>query len=1029
MPEQTANILPVTGPPTAETTAPAPPLNKPESGQIYNAKIGKSREIPPFEEALKTKIAKESEDSETLEDLSQDNKTREQATSLYSAIGAKLVPQISEVIKEMKRLGLEKDILFTPELELISYGVKTDLWGTTQRRDNPQIENERYAEDPENPLNKVSVDPEGNVSIELFGSQTTDITKLQELLTNTYKSIRGLKGLPLLSENPDLRSWVEHQAVSRGVLQAKKDQLDIPTFSLEDAEFVKAYTNGVDAKQFSSPVELWQTKEGRRIIVKKVPEQAEHTLPHEVLESEIMIMMGIPTPETTIQILDGHPVLAVGFLEGYKEEANPFELTEKYHTNRVLQRGLLVDLWLNQYNRRPHNLMMKDGKIEFIDHGAAAFSRATGGFKGFSEEITTTNIWDMLHTIPDDNPSGDVPVNEAYSQIIEVLGGPERGQIVIHNPDFLRTETSRLEKITDDQIRTAVEKAGYPSGESSMPIIESMLTRAQAESRRLQALLSTPFEQWDPKLQQKGYLLPNGSLSPKFLRDLRWSEEAGQTFQDMIDAGGISEYMIQTLIKRKENLVKFVHESLKSSEIPIAKVEEVARSAGEIVRNFYQSGTTEAYKSERQVVTEADKQSEDLIRKKLLELYPASFYGEEGGGEALLEGDQWVVDPLDGTENMEGYPPTIGISIAMMRNGEPILGVIYDPIHDVMYSAKKGEGLRVNGAEARVSTVEDPTKARVGFDFSSDMTTRAETLGYLDKVMTDKGARTGKLIGAPVLSMAAIASGRLELFFRPVTKLPDLAAGVCLVREAGGRVVDFEGEEWKVGAKGVIAGSPRMIEEFASSFQTSEKQTESLLERPEKPSTEEVINDPSLLRWKAVLPRIRAEQARGKTIVITNGHFALAHPGHSISLEQARKVGIQSRSDGKNEGVVLLAIINADHQTEAKDPIKAAAGTEDERALTILDNRHSDIVLISDAPEGDSSLTTDFQRLADSGLIDSNVIYVKGGDYGIEQSVPPEAQIITNNGGNFVVVNRVGNFSTSNQVEKMLAKARDLGKI
>lgn len=1029
MPEQTASILPATGSPTAETTASAPPLNKPENGQAYNAKIGKSREIPPFEQVLKTKITKESGDSETLEDLSQSNETQEQAISLYSSIDTTLVPQIADVIKEMKRLGLEKDMLFTPELELISYGIKTDLWGTTQRKDNPQIENEKYVEDPENPLNRISLNPEGNISIKLFGNQTVDTTKLGEILTNTYRAIKELRELPLLSGNSDLRSWVEHQAVSRGILQAK-DQPDSPTFSLEDAGFVKAYTNGVDAMQLSSPVELWQTKEGRRIIVKRVSEQAEHTLPHEVLESEIMRMMGIPSPETTIQVLDGHPVLAVGFLEGYGEEANPFELTEKYHVNRMLQRGLLVDLWLNQYNRRPHNLMMKDGKIEFIDHGAAAFSRATGGFKGFSEEITTTNVWELLHTIPDDDPSGDVPVNKAYSQILEVQGGP-RGEVVIHDPDFLRTETARLEKVTDDEIKEVVKKAGYPSGKSSIPIIESMRIRTQAETRRLQALLATPFEQWDPKLQQKGYLLPDGTLSPRFLKDLRWAEEAGKTFQAMIEAGGIQEYMTETLIKRKGNLVKFMHESLKaeSSEIPIAKVEEVALSAGEIVRNFYKNGTTEAYKGERQVVTDADRQSEDLIKEKLLELHPASFYGEEGGGEALLEGDQWVVDPLDGTENMGGYPPAIGISIAMMRNGDPILGVIYDPIHDVMYSAKKGGGLRVNGVEARVSTVEDPTKARVGFDFSSDMATRAETLGYLDKVMTEKGARTGKLIGAPVLSMAAVASGRLELFFRPATKLPDLAAGVCLVREAGGRVVDFEGREWKIGAKGVIAGSPRMIEEFASSFQTSEIQTESLLERPEKPSTEEVINDPSLLRWETILPRIRAERAKGKTIVITNGHFALAHPGHSMSLEQARKAGVNNRNDGKNEGVVLLVIVNADHQTEAKDPIKAAAGTADERALTILDNRHSDIVMISDAPEGDSSLTTDFQRLAENGLIDANVVYVKGGDYGTEQSVPPEAQIIKQHGGTFVVVNRVGTFSTTNQVEKMLGKAKQLGKV
>src|SRR5688500_974229 len=89
----------------------------------------------------------------------------------------------------------------------------------------------------------------------------------------------------------------------------------------------------------------------------------------------------------------------------------------------------------------------------------------------------------------------------------------------------------------------------------------------------------------------------------------------------------------------------------------IEEIEKIARNAGDIIKAHYTQGVAHEFKSTRQVVTAADKESEQLLKEQLLKIHPCSFYGEEEGGDMAERGDQWVVDPLDGTENMNGYPP------------------------------------------------------------------------------------------------------------------------------------------------------------------------------------------------------------------------------------------------------------------------------------------------------------------------------------------------------------------------------------
>jgi myo-inositol-1(or 4)-monophosphatase len=245
----------------------------------------------------------------------------------------------------------------------------------------------------------------------------------------------------------------------------------------------------------------------------------------------------------------------------------------------------------------------------------------------------------------------------------------------------------------------------------------------------------------------------------------------------------------------------------------LEEIEKIARSAGEIVKDYYAQRGPQEFKSERQVVTDADRESEKLLKDRLLRLHSCNFCGEESGGEVRDQGDQWMVDPLDGTENVFGYPPLLAISIGLLRDGQPVLGVVYDPIHDLLYSARQGGQASVNGEVTQVSKQTDPAKAIVSLDFSSKMETRPQTLTQFSAVLEQ--ARAVRVLGTPALSLAAVAAGRLDLFFRPATKLTDLVAGVCIVRASGGRVVDFGGTDWAIHSSGIIAGSAGMIDAYA----------------------------------------------------------------------------------------------------------------------------------------------------------------------------------------------------------------------
>lgn len=213
-------------------------------------------------------------------------------------------------------------------------------------------------------------------------------------------------------------------------------------------------------------------------------------------------------------------------------------------------------------------------------------------------------------------------------------------------------------------------------------------------------------------------------------------------------------------------------------------------------------------------VSEVDLAAERAVLGVIARLAPhAGVLAEEsapdGAATPLTAGDVFVVDPLDGTTNfLHGYPE-YAVSVGVVRDGVPVAGVVIDVALGETFTASQGAGAFVNGARIHVSPITDPARALIGTGFPF---TRPEHVSQyvqeLRAVMT--GAAGIRRAGAAALDLAAVAAGRFEGFWETVLSPWDIAAGLVLVREAGGLVTDYAGAPCEVRRTGVVAGSPAM---------------------------------------------------------------------------------------------------------------------------------------------------------------------------------------------------------------------------
>lgn len=225
---------------------------------------------------------------------------------------------------------------------------------------------------------------------------------------------------------------------------------------------------------------------------------------------------------------------------------------------------------------------------------------------------------------------------------------------------------------------------------------------------------------------------------------------------------------------------------------------EIAHGVGPLLREGYavsqRRELTVQFKGRFDPLTEYDQRAEAHIVRELRRIYPGwAIVGEEGGAyQDANDGPCWHIDPIDGTHNFSHAVPWFCTSIGLVVNGEARVGVVYDPINERMFAAGAGLGATLNGTSIHVSQIGDLGTALLGTGFPTDRTSEA-TNNFRHFLNFMKHTQDVRRMGAAALDLCIVACGWLEGFWQPQLKTYDIAAGVIIVREAGGRVTDLSG--------------------------------------------------------------------------------------------------------------------------------------------------------------------------------------------------------------------------------------------
>ncbi len=240
----------------------------------------------------------------------------------------------------------------------------------------------------------------------------------------------------------------------------------------------------------------------------------------------------------------------------------------------------------------------------------------------------------------------------------------------------------------------------------------------------------------------------------------------------------------------------------------------VAREAGALARRHYENrdDLIREVKGVQDLVSVADREVEDLILGRLKDGFPGdSFLGEESGGVAAARA--WVIDPIDGTINFLRGVPYWSVSIAYVVDGEIEIGVVFDPVADEMYAARRGHGASRNAEGIEVSGCTDITSAVVSVGFSY----RRAVERHVDvtKRILDAHCEYRRM-GSAALALAHVADGRFDGFWEEHCNSWDVLAGILLVAEAGGWVNDFLAGDGMSRGNVIQACTPGILEPLAA---------------------------------------------------------------------------------------------------------------------------------------------------------------------------------------------------------------------
>jgi len=244
-----------------------------------------------------------------------------------------------------------------------------------------------------------------------------------------------------------------------------------------------------------------------------------------------------------------------------------------------------------------------------------------------------------------------------------------------------------------------------------------------------------------------------------------------------------------------------------------AAAEAFAREAGAIVRSGWGTIHAPERKGRIDLVTEYDRRSEALLLARIAERFPDhAVLAEESGARAGAR-VRWLVDPLDGTTNFAHNYPFFCVSVAAEVDGELAAGAVYDPVRGELFSAARGGGATLDGAPIAVSSIATVGDALLVTGFPYSVREHPETILPLFEafLLRAQGVRRD---GSAALNLCYLACGRFDGFWEGHLSPWDMAAGVLIVREAGGTVTDYDGGPFRLDGRQILASNGRVHDEM-----------------------------------------------------------------------------------------------------------------------------------------------------------------------------------------------------------------------
>jgi len=250
----------------------------------------------------------------------------------------------------------------------------------------------------------------------------------------------------------------------------------------------------------------------------------------------------------------------------------------------------------------------------------------------------------------------------------------------------------------------------------------------------------------------------------------------------------------------------------------LQQLEPIAREAGALLMSYFDRNIKIEYKGDVDLVTVADRASENLIVERLQARWPQhGIVGEEGTRSDTSADYRWFVDPLDGTTNFAHGYPVFCVSIALARKDDQLeAGVLYDPTRDELFAAERGQRATLNGEPIRVSNTAHLAESILGTGFPSNKRHKNPNIHFYQQItLRSHGVRRA---GSAALDLANVAAGRYDGFWEFNLNPWDTAAGVLIVQEAGGKVTCFDGTPFRLDSREVLATNGLIHDEVVANF-------------------------------------------------------------------------------------------------------------------------------------------------------------------------------------------------------------------